>query len=332
MMVTGGEFWMGSDGDGDESPRHRVAVRSFCMDTTEVTVDAYRGCVDSGGCTPARPERSFCNAATENRGDHPINCVDWGQAHAACAAMGKRLPTEREWEYAARGGAEQRIYPWGNDPPDGRACYAHEGTCKVGSYAPNAFGLVDLGGNVWEWTSSYFGRYPDEASTGITRVYRGGSFSRRFPKWMRNALRNRFRPDEWGAHLGFRCAADLTGAACPPGSTEGPNGCVVEGNPTMPSGYASSPVGAGNHGRPRAHEPGAKAPADSSNAPAREQNGGPVTRSRDPRFDADCEKWKPGRPVAYMIRGGEFADRQRQKGACVNRDVGIGFNSVCCRE
>lgn len=317
---------MGTPGGADEElPRHRVAVRSYCMDTFEITVADWRACVEKGACTAARPDREGCTTGMKNKDDHPVNCIDWTQADAYCQAHDGRLPTEREWEYAARGGAEQRSYPWGNDPPDGRSCYAHPGTCKVGSYKPHAFGIHDLGGNLWEWTASVFGPYPKEHAEGPLRVYRGGSFSRRFPKWMRNGLRNRMRPTEWGAHLGARCAHDLAGAPCPEGSREEGGVCLLEGEavPTPPRPTGPAPA-AGTGGVPVAPV------APASKEPPKEPP--PVTMTRDPSFDDDCKKHKPGRPVSYMIRGGGFGDRQAKKGGCSNRDVGVGWNSVCCAQ
>src|SRR5262249_2484263 len=102
-------------------------------------------------------EAPFCNGLDESRRDHPVNCIDATMAAAYCHFAGGRLPTEAEWEYAARGGSEHRRYSWGAEPPDGsRACYYHAGTCPVASFAPGAFGLYDVSGNVWEWTSSLF--------------------------------------------------------------------------------------------------------------------------------------------------------------------------------
>jgi hypothetical protein len=308
-----------------------VAVRSFCMDKHEVTLDAYSACVAAGKCTPAHPDKEYCNAAPKkkDRGSHPINCVDWNQAVAACSADGNRLPTEREWEYAARGGAEQRHFSWGAERPDGRSCYNHGGTCVVASFPAGAFGLFDISGNVWEWTASPFGAYPRELEEGPLRVYRGGSFSRRFPLWLRNGLRNRYRPDEWGAHLGFRCARDVPGATCPPGSSEAGKGCAPEGDAPAP---AAQHVSGGQRPRAASDTASDAAPDTSAKGPPRPHNGGPLSKSRDPQFDADCLKYKPGRPICYAIRGGQFADRQKMKGNCVNRDVGIGLNSVCCAE
>ena len=162
------------------------------------------------------------------------------------------------------------------------------------------------------------------------KVYRGGSFSRRFPKWMRNGLRNRYRPDEWGAHLGMRCAMDLAGAACPDGSSarEDGKGCRVDGDP-IPKPVLAVVGAGGGFAKVAASDPSAPPKETKEKVDPSTQ---PVTVSRDPTFDADCQRWKPGRPVSYMVRGGQFAERQAKKGACVNRDVGVGFNSVCCAQ
>jgi formylglycine-generating enzyme required for sulfatase activity len=316
LEVRGGITWMGTDYDMDEAPRHQVAVRSFCLDRTEVTVDRYQSCVEAGRCTPAHPDSIGCTAgARDKKHDHPINCVDWNQARAACAAWGNRLPAEREWEFAACGGPERRIYSWGNELPDGRSCYNQRSTCAVGSYSPGAFGLHDMTGNVWEWTASWFGPYPWEHESGAQRVYRGGSYSRRFPRWMRTGLRNRFRPSEWGAHLGFRCAADLPDAACPQGSHAGdsPGSCDVDGAP-----------------KPARRDWHAPAPAPSGSPP--DAGLPPVAVVRDPTYDEDCVKYKPGRPVCFKVTGGGFGDRETERATrgCVNRDVGVGFSSICC--
>lgn len=321
--IPGGVFWMGSDGSGDEAPRHRVALRSFCMDRTEATVAAWRACVEAGACTPAHPGETLCNDGRVDRDDHPINCMDWEQATAFCKHAQKRLPSEREWEYAARGGADQRMYSWGWEPPDGRACYRHEGTCKVASYAQGAFGLYDINGNVWEWTSSFFGRYPDEPEKAEMRVYRGGSFSRRFPRWLANGLRNRFQPSGWGAHLGVRCAKSVE-EPCPLGSTQNDAGdCVADPDPNLPfAKIAGAKASGALTGRLPESDAGAPAPNVVE----------PLSMARQPDVDADCEKYKPGHPKGWLIRGGEFSERQQKKASqgCVNRDVGVGFNSVCC--
>jgi formylglycine-generating enzyme required for sulfatase activity len=314
VWIPGGVEWMGTDFDVDEAPRHQVAVRDFCIDRTEVTVRGYQECVESGKCAASHDGPGCTGHAKVLQADHPITCVDWNQALAACGAWGKRLPTEREWEYAASGGPERRRYSWGIEDPEGRSCYNQRSTCAVGSYPPGAFGLHDMSGNVWEWTGSWFGPYPDEYESGMLRVYRGGSYSRRFPRWMRTGLRNRYRPGEYGAHLGFRCAQDRPGAQCPAPSTPSATGCEMPGTLKHRSAAAPGAVA------------GPLAPG-SAEVP-------PPSIDRDPRFDDDCLKYKPGRPICYKIAGGSFADRQKLSGSrgCVNRDVGIGYNSICCTQ
>ncbi len=193
VPVPEGEFTMGSptdQGASDERPQHRVRSAAFCLDTTEVTVAAYRRCYDAGRCTEPNPYQSvrengdaFCNWGRDGAAAHPINCVDWQQAHVYCTWAGARLPKEAEWEYAARGESPAegaaRVYPWGNAIPDGsranlcgpecaevvrlagldhRAGLA-DWTDAWGSTAPagsfpagnTPSGLQDMGGNVWEW-------------------------------------------------------------------------------------------------------------------------------------------------------------------------------------
>src|SRR5262249_52708513 len=115
----------------DERPAHQVILSPYCVDTHEVTVAQYTVCVQSGGCETApavvswkditpKDKKAFsplCNGAASERGSHPINCVDWKMATAYCANAGRRLPTEAEWELAARG-SDGRKYPWGDEPPD----------------------------------------------------------------------------------------------------------------------------------------------------------------------------------------------------------------------
>ena len=187
-------------------------VAAFCMDTTEVTAAAYATCVKSGKCT-ATPFHIGCNAIVINRGNHPINCVDWKQATAYCAAQGQRLPTEEEWEYAARG-TDGRVYPWGDAEPAGQLCWNGEGnslgkgkrdsTCAVASFpAGNSpFGLSDMSGNVLEWTSSAY-------NGGAARVYRGGGWSAGVPSGVRSAIRFRDAPTDLYGDLGFRCAGSF---------------------------------------------------------------------------------------------------------------------------
>lgn len=314
VKIEGGQFRMGAP--YSVSPKsdyylHDVALRSFCLDTTEVTVAAYRACVDHGGCATPHSNNFSCTWELEGKDDHPINCLDFPQAEQACKAMGKRLPTEEEWEYAARGGKEQRTYSWGEQAPSKKySCYNNPGTCPVRAHPAGAFGLYGMTGNVWEWTASPFVKHAGWTPIGQWRVYRGGSYSRRFPRWMKTWVRNRFHPEEWGAHLGIRCADDLADTKCPEGTTvvaDDPTRCLLPGEiiPKPPTAVASGP------------------PVD--NAP-------PPVMSRSPSFDADCRQYKPSTPVAYSIVGSSFAQRQSLKKSrgCSNRDVGPNSNSVCC--
>jgi len=192
-----------------------VTVQPFSLDATEVTVDAYAACVQSGQCTADHLGETtmngiaffaspLCNYGVSGRGNHPVNCVDWGQAATYCHAQGKRLPTQEEWEWAARGGAEGRTYPWGNAAPDFQPCWSgitkRASTCPVGSNssgdAPG--GIHDLAGNVWEWTSSNMG--PDN------RVIRGGAWTNTDAQGLTVANTNGAHPPWHTEALGMRCA------------------------------------------------------------------------------------------------------------------------------
>jgi formylglycine-generating enzyme required for sulfatase activity len=134
VPIPGGNFFMGYDGEGAqdfEKPVHKVNLSPYCMDITEVTVEAYRSCSDKGDCARApttvqwpgmkasekKTYGPLCNIDDAGRDRHPINCVDWDMASTYCKAQGKRLPTSAEWELAVRS-PDGRIYPWGDDPPD----------------------------------------------------------------------------------------------------------------------------------------------------------------------------------------------------------------------
>lgn len=361
-MLPGGAFWVGSEHEsfeGEENPRFLTRLAPFCLDETEVTASAYEACVAAGQCTPARTEYKTCNAGRADRADHPINCIDHRQATAYCTFKKGRLPSEIEWEYAARGGAEQRKYPWGSEPPDGRTCWKHHQSCPVKSFAAGAFGLYDVVGNVWEWTSDGFGPYPWPNDHAPHRVYRGGSWSRRFEKWMRPTLRNRYAPDHWGSHLGVRCAATPEGVECPYGRDAATGLCqrgVEEaqclggqrwtGARCAPPGAATCPeeaqfvagrgcVTRGSAAPRAASSKPAKAPEPNPTtepSPATEPPSDPVRRVRSPEFDADCAQNQPARPQAYRFEGGSHGERNAEgrRHGCKNRDVGVGWNSACC--
>jgi formylglycine-generating enzyme required for sulfatase activity len=208
-------------------------VAPFLLDRTEVTVSEYAACVRAGRCTPAATtvrweglsgaERgrwsAACNGERADRGDHPVNCVDWHQAAAFCAFAGKRLPTEAEREWAARGGAAGTAYPWGDLAPADRACWsgpghdgggAPTGTCPVGSHAAGAApsGVQDLAGNVWEWTSTADVVAADSRGRGGTpvRIARGGGWADTEPSRLTAGARAKDASVERAADLGFRCA------------------------------------------------------------------------------------------------------------------------------
>lgn len=197
--IPGGTFKMGERGD-------TVSVAAYCLDVTEVTVSAYAACVKHGTCSTGG-NISPCNWGVAGHDSHPINCVDLGQAATFCNAAGKRLPTEEEWEWAARGGDEGRSYAWGSAEPDFQLCWSgiakRAGTCAVGSF-PNGngrWGLKDLTGNVWEWTASKYSA--DDAA----RVIRGGGWGRIASDMRASSRRSSalFEPSG-GATIGFRCA------------------------------------------------------------------------------------------------------------------------------
>jgi sulfatase modifying factor 1 len=209
VSLPGGTFIMGDRKD-------KVTVQPFSLDVTEVTAEAYAACVKAGGCTPGAsitPATSGSCVGTygvRGEGTQPITCVDWSQAKAYCKWAQKRLPTEEEWEWAARGQSRGSAYPWGDDAPGDRACWAGEGadlknakrhsTCPVGAFpagdAPG--GIHDLAGNACEWTAS---KYDDRYV-----VVRGGAFGDSNPSGLRAAWRDRNFPSEIDADLGFRCA------------------------------------------------------------------------------------------------------------------------------
>jgi formylglycine-generating enzyme required for sulfatase activity len=212
VHIPGGTFDMGSnEGGDDEKPVHAVRLAPFSIDRTEVTVAAYAVCVGAGRCTTAdHGRKDACNAGKSDRRDHPINCVDWSQAAAYCAYAGKRLPTEEEWEYVARG-PEGRIYPWGDAEPSSQLCWsrdAGQGTCAVGSHPSGAspFGVLDMAGDALEWTKSPYCSYSGGDCAESFRVVRGGSWGVLAAMAVRGGVRGKLAPSYRSHYLGFRCA------------------------------------------------------------------------------------------------------------------------------
>jgi formylglycine-generating enzyme required for sulfatase activity len=205
VHVPGGTFTMGASRVSPKNDPARRTVATFDLDVNEVTASDYATCVSRGLCTAGTVEQPTCNYGHTDRANHPMNCVDWSQASVYCHAVGKRLPTEEEWEYASRAGAEERAYPWGSAEPAQQLCWSgitkRDGTCPVRSFPPGAYGLYDMAGNVSEWTSS-----PSAADQRDTRVYRGGGWSDARALDLQGAFRDAHAPTNKDSDLGFRCA------------------------------------------------------------------------------------------------------------------------------
>ncbi len=229
---------MGNQFASEASPVHTVILtQAFYMDVYEVTNASYAACVAAGQC--ARPINYYGIMESHTResyysdpeyADYPVIFVDWYQANAYCAWRGARLPTEAEWEYAARGGLEDKRYPWGSESP---VCTARavnganydacsEGdTVSVGLFAPNGYGLYDMAGNVEEWVSDlYAANYPSGTVTDpkgpVTseydwkRVVRGGSWYQPVSK-SSVAYRLSANPSYGTSFTGIRCVAPIEG-------------------------------------------------------------------------------------------------------------------------
>jgi formylglycine-generating enzyme required for sulfatase activity len=209
VRIAGGPFVLGTtDGEPNEQPPRSTQVEGFSIDLTEVTVGAYEVCVRSGTCAVPRTY-ARCNWGHPAKQQHPMNCVDVAEAQAFCTWAGKRLPTETEWEFAARGGAESRVYPWGNSPPQRQLCWSSDLTCEVGVLPEGRSrdGLFDLAGNVAEWTGTLYCPLDHGVCKTNRRVVRGGSFLDDRPARVRGASRSGEDPTHHAIDLGFRCAA-----------------------------------------------------------------------------------------------------------------------------
>jgi formylglycine-generating enzyme required for sulfatase activity/serine/threonine protein kinase len=258
--IDGGKFFMGSDdkdANEDERPAHQATLAPFCIDLYEVTTAEYKACSDVGECKRAPVEvewkdikpqelKSYsrlCNANHSENGAHPINCVDWEMADTYCVWQKKRLPTEAEWEFAARG-PDGRRYPWGDEEPDktrmnacGKECTSWSAknrvvlgygdqrmypdddgfplTAPVGSFpaGKSRYGLFDVVGNVWEWTGDWDAKYapepvvdPKGPPAGTRKIVRGGAFNGIMASWVRPSQRYSDLPTTHSHAYGFRCA------------------------------------------------------------------------------------------------------------------------------
>jgi sulfatase modifying factor 1 len=220
VLIPGGEFLMGSDSEGDHRPVHKVYVDSFCMDKHEVTNAQYlRFCEATGHRLPDfwGMDGFRCGPDYPN---HPVITVSWSDVIEYAKWCGKRLPTEAEWEYAARGGLAGMNYPNGDtlDPSDGNHNRSGKGgPVAVGSFPANGFGLYDMQGNVVEWVWDFYdpGYYsssplanPQGPASGKFRVIRGGGWHSG-PYCNRVYYRNALPPGWVDFNVGFRCARDF---------------------------------------------------------------------------------------------------------------------------
>jgi serine/threonine-protein kinase len=244
IFIPAGEFTMGSEGYNaknnevgrvyPEGPEHTVYLENYWIDKFEVSNQQYALCVAAGACQPpylwdSETRESYYN--DPNFSNYPVIWVSWYMANDYCSWAGRRLPTEAEWEKAARG-TDGREFPWGNDPVDGTRAnfcdvnctrsYAsgafddgYGDTSPVGSYPAGAspYGVMNMAGNVWEWVSTIIKPYPYDAADGredpdtyAERVWRGGPWSNG-SWWVRATVRYRSVPMYWNLNLGFRCAS-----------------------------------------------------------------------------------------------------------------------------
>jgi eukaryotic-like serine/threonine-protein kinase len=223
FYVPAGEFTMGSQpGDDDERPVHLVVLDAFWIDQTEVTNGMYARCVKDGICEPPGSNESLTRHTYYGEtkyNNYPVIFVDWNMAKTYCGWAGRRLPTEAEWEKAARG-TEAFVYPWGNAMPDKMLLNFNDtvgDTTEVGLYPKGAspYGALDMAGNVWEWVNDWFApdyyqnspaSNPSGPSTGSNHVLRGGSWNLD-DDMVRSTYRGR-HPSEPNLGIGFRCAME----------------------------------------------------------------------------------------------------------------------------
>ncbi|NUN16322.1 MAG: SUMF1/EgtB/PvdO family nonheme iron enzyme [Myxococcales bacterium] len=255
ICIPGGTFYMGCNEAKDvvchpnEKPQHPVTLSGYCIDQTEVTVAAYQKCVDEGSCEAPVEVDSLCNYGKSGKDNHPQNCVNWCQAAQYCAWANKRLPTEAEWEMAARGSCEKtgfsvgincaksmRLYPWGDEPATcdyavhgvGAVGCGAGGTWAVGSKSPlgdSPYGVQDMAGNVSEWVQDCYVDYSPDAVTnpihdscgepaalncaGSPRAVRTSSFISDEITELRVSVRTDDTPANGYVNEGFRCAKSV---------------------------------------------------------------------------------------------------------------------------
>jgi len=221
VLIASGAFIMGKAGDAEDCPPHEVSITAFYLDATEVTNAEYQEfCTKTGRSLP-----EFWGIAKYKSGadfpKHPVVGVSWLDAEAYGKWAGKRLPTEAEWEYAARGGLQGRDFPAGDSIGPGSASITQAGkttgSVPVRSFAANGYGAFDMSGNVCEWVADFYdpGYYrvstakdPKGPGKGKFRVIRGGGWHSG-PYCNRVYVRNALPPGWLDINVGFRCAKDL---------------------------------------------------------------------------------------------------------------------------
>ena len=216
VLIPAGEYMMGREGEGDYSPPHQVKVDSFYLDAYEVTNQQYYDfCLATEHDLPEfwGMEEFHCGSDFP---DYPVVGISWWDASDYAEWAGKRLPTEAEWEYAARGGHLDFKFPWGNDVDSTKMNFKSDGSRPMGSYPPNGYGLYEMTGNIWEWVGDYYNEdyydtipqvNPTGPEAGRFRTIRGGSWHSGpgcVNVYHRNGL-----PSHWvDFAVGFRCARD----------------------------------------------------------------------------------------------------------------------------
>ena len=235
VRVPAGQFTMGCNSEIDpicviapDEHQHLVNLKAFKIDKFEVTFRRYQQCVDDGKCTPPAVGGAL-NYGWPEVDKFPVNGVTWKQASHFCQVTGRRLPTEAEWEKAARG-TDMRLYPWGDEPPSCQRAVmdtanAGELGCKTGNTldvgskpeGASPYGAMDMAGNLWEWTADWYAAdyfknspldNPNGPASGQYKVARGGDFFSRTGYELRTTSRFFYEPSDYSIAIGFRCAAD----------------------------------------------------------------------------------------------------------------------------
>jgi len=229
VLIPGGAFIMGSIENEPEGPIHSVTLEPFLLDETPVTNGNYASFVEATGYESAgrgANGETWKTFATMGREHHPAILVNWYDAMEYAGWAGKRLPTEAEWEMAARGRLSGMRFPWGNErATDADANWNHtfsDGeappTSAVGCFPSNEFGLYDMVGNVWEWCSDWYQEDyyrsspafdPKGPTDGTTKVRRGASWNVRRDFRLRCSTRGAMFPREAHVNIGFRCARNV---------------------------------------------------------------------------------------------------------------------------